>query len=71
MIFIQRHVLGHYVVTLDEPEFKAIRNLADKYGMPFNDMLVGCINKGIDVIGKQVKVAEKRKQDEPDCDDIC
>lgn len=54
MIQVQRHVLGYYVVTMDKPDYKSIRRLADAYGIPFNPMLVGCINKGIDVISKQV-----------------
>ena len=52
------------MVTLDKPDFKTIRNLADAYGIPFNDMLVACINKGICVIGNVVtKMADERDTD--------
>jgi len=55
------HISGlAYAVNLDVPDSKAIRKLADAYGIPFEAMLIGCINKGIDVIGKQVQDNESR-----------
>ena len=44
-----------YRVKMDRVEHNVIHKLAIAYGITFNAMLVGCINKGIDVIGKQIK----------------
>ncbi len=52
-----------FMVSLDKPDFKAIRKLSEAYGIPFGAMLVGCINRGIDVIGKQVQDTEKQEQE--------
>ena len=49
---------GVVTLTLDIPDRIAIRKLAGAYAIPFDAMLVGCINKGIDVIGQQVKQAD-------------
>ncbi len=55
MISIKRKCGYHFDLHFDKPDITAIRKLADAYGIPSDDMIVGCINKGIEVIGKQVK----------------
>jgi len=57
---------GVVTLTLDIPDRIAIRKLAGAYAIPFDAMLVGCINKGIDVIGKQIsdnETADKERSE--------
>lgn len=66
------HIAGFtYSVNMDKADWKAVDDLAKAYAITHKAMLVSCINKGIDVIGKQVKAAETPKTDKPACDDIC
>ena len=51
---------GHYIVTMDKADRRAIHKLADAYSISFVAMLVGCINKGIDVIGSHVNTGEEQ-----------
>jgi len=58
------HISGFaYSVNMDTADWKAINNLAKSYGITFDAMLVGCINKGIDVIGEQVAATARKKHD--------
>jgi len=57
---------GVVTLKLDIPDRIAIRKLAGAYAIPFDAMLVGCINKGIDVIGKQV--SDKETSDKERCE---
>jgi len=47
--------VNSYAIKLDSADRKAVRDLAGSYAITFDAMLVACLNKGIDVIGKQVK----------------
>ena len=59
MITAKQGADGVVTLTLDIPDRIAIRKLAGAYAIPFDAMLVGCINKGIDVIGEQVKQTDE------------
>jgi len=63
MITAKQGADGVVTLTLDIPDRIAIRKLAGAYAIPFDAMLVGCINKGIDVIGKQVSQGEEHDRD--------
>ncbi|KKN09376.1 hypothetical protein LCGC14_1047270 [marine sediment metagenome] len=64
MITVGQTPEGHVIITMDVPDRIAIRNLALAYAIPFDVMLVGCINKGIDVIGKQVQHSKEHNKHE-------
>ncbi len=67
-----KHIAAYtYAVSLDVADWKAVHNLAKAYGIPFDAMLLGCLNKGIDVIGKQVTKSTSKQIDDSACDDIC
>ncbi len=63
MITAKMQADGSFIVGLDAVEKITIRRLSDAYGINYADMLIGCINKGIDVIGKQVKDADDNDRD--------
>ena len=69
MITVERITGIAFTVTLDVADSRAIRKLADAYSIPFDAMLVGCINKGIDNISEGItKKADPRvpDSDEPE-----
>lgn len=62
-----KHIVGYsFAVNFDKPDIAAIRKLADAYVIPSDDMIVACINKGIDVIGKQIQ--DNKKQEQETCE---
>ncbi|GAG38200.1 unnamed protein product [marine sediment metagenome] len=63
--------VNSYAIKLDSADRKAVRDLAGAYAITFDAMLVACINKGIEVINKQVQHADKKIIDDSACDDIC
>ena len=60
-----------WTVILDRSDIIVLRKLADAYGISSDAMIVACMNKGIEVIIKQVQHTAKRKEDDRPCDDIC
>lgn len=62
MIMVKQISEYEYALHMDVPDVKAVRKLADAYGIPFKDMIIGCLNKGIYVIGKQVSDADAHKE---------
>jgi len=62
MITAKQGTFGVYTIKMDVPDVTAIRKLAKAYAIPFDAMLVGCINKGIDVIGEQVSDTEAKAE---------
>ncbi len=65
-----KHIAGYsFRINFDKADIAVIRRLADTYGIPFDDMIIGCINKGIYVIGEGItKKADPRvpDSDEPE-----
>ena len=62
MITAKQGTFGEYTVKMDVPDVTAIRKLAKAYAIPFDAMLVACINKGVDVIGDKVKDVDGQPQ---------
>jgi len=62
MITVTQGTFGVFGVKMDTPDVKAIRKLARAYAIPLDAMLIGCINKGIEVIAKQVKDEEAKAE---------
>ncbi|KKL61778.1 hypothetical protein LCGC14_2191930, partial [marine sediment metagenome] len=52
--------------NMDVADSRVIRKLADEYGITCEAMLVGCINKGINVICKQITDNEARAKTKSD-----
>ncbi len=68
MITVQ-HIVGYaWTLNLDKADVTVVRRLADAYVIPSDDMLVACINKGIEVISKQVQETDRQKKERPMCD---
>lgn len=62
MIIAHQRLDGTVSIELDKPDQAVINKLARAYVIPYKDMLVACINKGIDVIGKQVSDTEAKAE---------
>ncbi len=63
MITVQ-HMVGYaWTLNLDKADVTVVRRLADAYVIPSDDMLVACINKGIEVISKQVQEIDRLKKE--------
>ncbi len=50
---------GGYRIAFTKVEQSLIRRLAVAYSIPFKAMVIACMNKGMDVIGKQVKDTDR------------
>jgi len=68
MITAHQRLDGTVSLELDEADQAIINKLARAYVIPYKDMIVACLNKGIDVIGEQVAATERKKQDEQETD---
>ncbi len=64
MITAHQRLDGTVSLELDEADQAIINKLARAYAITYKAMLVACINKGIQIIGKQVDRADEIKQHE-------
>jgi len=63
MITAHQQLNGTVVLELDEADQAIINKLARAYVIPYKAMIVACINKGIDVIGKQIQDTDAKGRD--------
>ncbi len=71
MITIKRKIGDDFEIHFDKVEIILMRKLANMYFISTEDMIIACINKGMDVIGKPIKQSNEHDKDRPECDDIC
>ncbi len=64
MIHAHQQKDGSFIVIMDAVDHVAISRLADSYSISNEDMLIGLVNKGIDVIGKQVQQSTEHDKHE-------
>jgi len=55
MITAHQRLDGTVTLELDAADQAIINKLARAYVIPYKDMIIACLNKGIDVIGEQVQ----------------
>ena len=55
MITAHQRLDGTVSLELDAADQAIINKLARAYVIPYKDMIIACLNKGIDVIGEQVQ----------------
>ena len=56
-----------FIVQMDPADQIAISRLADAYCICNEDMLVGCINKGMENVGRQVKENAAKENESHGC----
>ena len=67
MIHAHQEPNASFIVVLDAVEQIALSKLGDAYCLSNDDMLVACINKGIDIIGGQARRAGRPATDSHGC----